>query len=107
MTNQHNDAAPWEEQLRQGLDTLADLGAEEPPNLADLQMLVVQVQREQRQQLLRDLSLFWLCGLTVLAVVFYLISRSPAYFVAIQGLALVGLAATGAGFLRSRKRVTE
>lgn len=107
MTDKRNPATPWEEQLREGLDALSDLGAEEPPNLADLQMLVVQVQREQRQQLLRDLTLFWLCGLTVLAVVFYLISRSTVYFVAIQGLALVGLAATGAGFLRSRKRVTE
>lgn len=107
MTDKRNDATRWEEQLRQGLDLLSDLGAEEPPNLADLQMLVVQVQREQRQQLMRDLALFWLCGLTVLAVIFYLVSRSPAYFMAIQGLALVGLAATGAGFLRSRKRVTE
>ena len=107
MTNDRKGAAPWEEQLRQGLDAIADQGAGDPPNLADLQMLVVQVQREQRQQLVRDLTLFWLGSLLVLGVVLYLFSRSPVYFMAIQAVAVVGPAAAGLIYLANRRRVTE
>lgn len=95
----------WEEQLRQGLDVLSDLGDEQPPNLAALQMLVADVQREQRRRLTRDLSLFWLCAASLLAVGLFVISRQPVYFLALQGLVLL---AAGATWLAgSRKRVTE
>lgn len=98
----------WEEQLRAGLDQLSDLGQEEPPNLADLQMLVVQVQREQKSRTLRDLALFWLCAVALLAGGLYAFSRQPTYFMLLQGAAMVGLVAAGAVHLgRERKRVTE
>jgi Na+/H+ antiporter NhaD/arsenite permease-like protein len=101
------DREPWEDALRQGLDAIADPGAEEPPNVAGLQMLVAQVQREQRRATLRDLALFWGCALVLLTAGLYAFSRQPGYFVALQGLAAVGLLAAAVLYLAQRKRVEE
>jgi hypothetical protein len=105
MTTGHKGPEPWEEHLRQGLDALSDLGDEQPPNLANLQMLVANVQQEQRRTTLRDLLLFWICALALLTGGLYAVSRQPAYFVALQGLVLVGAGA--AWFTGARRRVTE
>lgn len=94
----------WEEHLRQGLDAISDLGDEQPPDLANLQMLVADVSREQRRKTLRDLALFWLCASALLAGGLYAVSRQPVYFLALQGLVLL---AAGAAWLGGRRRVTE
>jgi len=94
----------WEEHLRQGLDTLSDLGDEQPPELANLQMLVADVQREQRRQTARDLALFWLCAVALLAGGLYAVSRQPVWFLVLQGMVLL---AAGAAWLGRRRRVTE
>ncbi|HWI53059.1 MAG TPA: YxlC family protein [Symbiobacteriaceae bacterium] len=94
----------WEEQIRQGLDRLADLGDEQPPELANLQMLVADVQRDQRRQTVRDLALFWLCAVALLTGGLYAVSRQPVYFLALQGLVLL---AVGVVWLGGRRRVTE
>jgi len=100
-------AEDWEKQLRDGLDAASDLGAQAPPNLADLQMLVVQVQQEQRAQTLRDLALFWGCAAILIAGGLYTLQRQPwAYLVFQVTLASVLLAVVGLGAAR-RKRVTQ
>jgi len=97
----------WEKQLKQGLDTLSDVSREEPPNLADLQMLVAQVQREQRQQTGRDLALFWLAALLTVSLAMFVFSQRPVYFLVFQGLVFVCLLGGGVVWLTGRKRVTE
>lgn len=105
MTTGQKGPEQWEDHLRQGLDALSDLGDEQPPNLADLQMLVASVQQEQRRTTLRELALFWICALALLSGGLYAVSRQPAYFLALQGLVLAG---AGAAWLTGgRRRVTE
>ncbi|HYF94646.1 MAG TPA: YxlC family protein [Symbiobacteriaceae bacterium] len=94
----------WEEHLRQGLDALSDLEGEQPPGLADLQMLVADVQRDQRRRTLRDLALFWLTAGALLTGGLYAVSRQPVYFLALQGLVLL---AAGAVWVGGRRRVTQ
>lgn len=98
-------AEPWEGQMRQGLDALSDLGGEQPPGIADLQMLVAQVQREQRARTLRDLLLFWLCGLLVLSVLYVLMTREPLAFLILQVAAVVVPLGALAVTLQGRKQV--
>jgi hypothetical protein len=103
-----NRPEPWEEQLRLGLDALSDHQREEPPNVADLQMLVAHVQQQQHRQLLWDLCWFWTCALLLLTGGIYLFARRPAYFVTLQAVAAAALVAAGAVYLsRERRRVTE
>ncbi|MDF2627156.1 MAG: hypothetical protein K0R39_987 [Symbiobacteriaceae bacterium] len=105
MTTGQKGPEQWEDHLRQGLDLLSDLGDEQPPNLANLQMLVASVQQEQRRTTLRDLALFWTCALALLSGGLYVVSRQPVYFLALQGLIFLG---AGAAWLSgSRRRVTE
>lgn len=105
MTTGQKGPEQWEDHLRQGLDALSDLGDEQPPNLANLQMLVASVQQEQRRTTLRDLMLFWVCALALLAGGLYAVSRQPVYFVALQGLVVLGAGAVW--FTGARRRVTE
>jgi hypothetical protein len=109
MTNGSGSDRPerWEADLRRGLDAISDLGDEQPPNLAALQMLVADVQREQRRRLVRDLVLFWACAAVILTGLLYALSRNPIYFLVLQGIAVVGTLAAGLGFVTARKRVTE
>lgn len=109
MSDKHrpSGAEPWEDQLRQGLDALSDLGGEQPPNIANLQMMVAQVQQEQRARTLRDLSLFWLCGLLVLGVLYVMITREPLAFLILQGMAVAVPLAALAVTLRGRKPVAH
>ncbi|HEY3366710.1 MAG TPA: YxlC family protein [Symbiobacteriaceae bacterium] len=95
----------WEAQLRAGLDAISDLNGEEPPRLETLQMLAVEVQREQRRETLRDLVRFWAVAVVILAGVLYPMSRQPVWFFIAQGVGLVGLLVSAAIF--GRKRVTE
>lgn len=95
----------WEESLRRGLDTVSDLSGEEPPRLETLQMLVTQVQREQRRQTVRDLLLFWAVAAVILSGVFYAMSRQPVWFFIAQGVILAGMVASAAVHMRGR--VTE
>ena len=104
MTQQRE---PWEEALRQGLDAMADLGAEEAPDVADLQLLVAQVQREQRRTTLRDLALFWGCALGLLAGGLSGFSRQPVYFFALQAGVTVALLAAALLHVGQRKRVGQ
>jgi hypothetical protein len=97
--------APWEEQLRQGLDLLSDPGAEAAPDVADLQLLVARVQAEQRQSVARDLILFWLCALAVLSGALYLFSREPVFFLALQAALAVCLISVGVVWAGARGRV--
>lgn len=99
-----NRPEEWEEHLRQGLDALSDLGEEQPPSLANLQMLVADVQREQRRSTLRDLALFWLCAVALLGGGLFVVSRQPVFFLALQGLVLL---AAGVAWVGARKLVTE
>lgn len=98
-------AEPWEEHLRHGLDALSDLGDEQPPNLAGLQMLVVQVQQEQRRQTLRDLALFWLCALLILGALYVVVARQPVYYLVAQGVTAAALAVAMVVHLQDGKRV--
>jgi hypothetical protein len=109
MTNWSGNDRPerWEAELRRGLDAISDLGDEQPPDIASLQMLVADVQREQRRHLVRDLVLFWACAAVILTALLYALSRNPVYFLVLQGIAVVGTLAAGLGFLTARKRVTE
>lgn len=84
-------SADWERKLKEGLDGLSDLGTEEPPTLAELQMLVLAIQREQRQQLVRDLTLFLLCAISFLGLAFYVVASRPIFFLVWQGGAVVAL----------------
>lgn len=95
-------AEPWEQQLRQALDAAADLGGEGPPSLADLQLFVVQVQREQRRQAARDLALFLPCAGALLAGALYAFYREPGLFLALQGAAAAALV-VGAGVWALRR----
>lgn len=76
--------APWEAELCGGLDRLSDLGGEEPPNVAALQMLVLHVQQESRRQTMRDLLLFWACAAAILSGVVYAMAALPLLFVLLQ-----------------------
>lgn len=105
--NEHDQNPAWEEQMRQGLDQLSDLGHEEPPNLAALQMLVVEVQAEQRRKLKADLLKFWGVGVTLLTFALAASAREPLYFLAWQGAAaLLGLVGALA-WSGTKKRVME
>lgn len=84
------DDRQWEELLRRGLDARSDLGDEQPPSVAGLQLLVAEVQREQRRQTARDLALFWLCGAVVVGGAVLLAVREPVYFLVWQGVAAAG-----------------
>lgn len=87
------DEAAWEAELAEALDQLSDLGAEAAPDVADLQMLVAQVQREERRKAVRDLLLFWACGLVVMGGVLYTLTARPGLFVALQIGAVLALGA--------------
>lgn len=103
-----NDQRPdWESQLRQGLDALSDTGQEEPPNVADLQMLVASVQAEQRQQLRSDLLKFWGVGVLLLTLALAISAQRPIYFIAWQGIATLLLIAWALAWRGGKKRVTE
>lgn len=105
--NEHDRNAEWEEQLRQGLDQLSDLNHEEPPNLAALQMLVVEVQAEQRRKLKADLLKFWGVGVTLLTFALAASARQPLYFLAWQGAAALLLLAGAFAWRGGKKRVME
>lgn len=107
MTSGPERPEQWEADLRRGLDALSDLGDEQPPDIAGLQMLVADVQREQRRTLVRDLLLFWGVAAVILTVVMYVSSRNPVFFLVLQGMAIVGMVAAGIGYLGVRKRVSE
>jgi hypothetical protein len=100
-------SGPWEDELRQGLDAMTDLGAEQPPNLADLQLMVAQVQAEQRRTAVRDLLLFWTVALVLLTGGLYLFSREPVFFLALQGVLAVAMVGAGLVWAGLRGRVTE
>jgi hypothetical protein len=101
------DEQDWEALLKRGLDQVADLGGEEPPDLAALQMLVADVQAEQRRELYRDLLAFWAVAAVLLTGIALALVRAPAGFLAFQGgVALVSLIGGWAWYTGSR-RVTE
>jgi type VI protein secretion system component VasF len=101
------DEKDWEALLRRGLDQVADLGGEEPPDLAALQMLVADVQAEQRRRLYRDLLAFWAVAAVLLAGLALALVREPAGFLAFQGVVAV-LSLIGAGvWYTGWRRVTE
>lgn len=104
MANSEQDQR-WQADLAHTLDQLAELGDEAPPNVADLQLLVLQVQREERRRATRDLLLFLGCAVAVVSGVLYTLTELPGLFLALQVgvvVALVALARRGTG---ARKRV--
>lgn len=88
--------SPWETELAQALDRLSDLGDEAPPNVAAIQMLVLEVQREERRKAARDLLLFLACAAIILSGVIYTLAERPGVFLALQAGALLALAAVAA-----------
>lgn len=97
----------WEALLKQGIDQLSDLGEEEPPNLAALQMLVADVQAEGRRKLYLDLLKFWAVAAVLLTGAAWALLREPVYFLLLQGVVAL-LSLVGAGlWYTSRKRVME
>lgn len=103
-----NEQLPaWERQLRQGLDAIADMSQEEPPNLADLQMLVADVQAEQRRQLGADLLKFWGVAAVMLSLALSASAHWPAYFLAWQAATALLLLVGALAWRSGRKRVVE
>lgn len=76
-----------EAELRRTLDELADLGAEQAPDLGALASLVAEVQREQRRATLRDLALFWSGAAVVLTAGLYAAAQHPTLFLLLQAFA--------------------
>lgn len=97
----------WEEQLRRGLDAMSDLGEEQPPDLAALQMLAASVLAEQRRKLTADLLRFWAVAVTLLCLALILASRRPVYFLVWQGAAALLLLIGALAWRGGRKRVIE
>lgn len=97
----------WERLLKRGLDQVADLGDEAPPELGALQMLVADVQAGQRRRLYADLLRFWAVAAVVLTGLAWALLRQPVFFLALQGV--VGLLSlVGAGLWHAGgRRVTE
>jgi hypothetical protein len=88
MANERQPGPGWEEELRQGLDTISHMDEEEaPPSLAALQMLVADVRREERRRVLRELTLFWACAAVLLAAAMAVLARRPLYFLGFEAAA--------------------
>lgn len=97
----------WEALLKQGLDQVADLKDEEQPDLAALQMLVADVQADQKRSLYADLFKFWAVAAVLLAGLAFALLREPVFFLAFQG-AVAFLSLAGAGlWYTGRRRVYE
>lgn len=102
----HGQPADWEALLRDGLDQMAAI-AEEPPQIAALQMLVADVQQAQRQQLRADLVKFGAVAVLLLSLLLWGFLRAPLSMLIAQG-SLAMLSLVGAGLWHAgRKRVME
>lgn len=97
----------WEALLKQGLDQVADLKDEEPPDLAALQMLVADVQADQRRTLYADLLRFWAVAAVVLAGLALAVLREPVFFLAFQGILGILALAGAALWYTGRRRAYE
>jgi hypothetical protein len=97
----------WADELRRGLAAVADLGDEQPPDLAALQLLVARVRAEQRRELRRDLLRFWGLAVLVLTGALVVVSRQPAWFLVGQALLAGVLLAVGVLAIFQGKRVVE
>lgn len=94
----------WEALLKEGLEQIANLDEEEPPNLAALQMLVVDVTAEQRRQLYADLLKFWAAAAVILAGLAWALLRQPVFFLALQGVVgFISLAGAGLWYANWRR----
>lgn len=101
---QKHDEKDWESLLKTGLDQVSDLGDEEPPNLASLQMLVSDVQAEQRRSLYADLLRFWAVAAVLLSALAWVWLRQPVFILALQGsVALLSLVGAGLWYLGGRR----
>lgn len=90
-------AEPWERLLRKGLDGLsAPVEEESPPDLGALIMLVEDVQRAQRQALMRDLLRFVAVAALVLFGGLWAMLQFPLYYLIVQAALAVVLAAGAA-----------
>lgn len=95
----------WEAALRRGLDQMADLGDESPPSVAELQLLVAEVQLVERRRALRELALFWGCAGVVLTALLYALAQRPVAFLAVQGAAGMLLLLGAGAWLGLRRQV--
>lgn len=99
-----NPPCDWERDLREGLDgLLKPMEEEAPPDVAALQMLVQQVQREQRRTLQRDLALYALISVAILVSTLYSLWQYPVYYLIAQVILGISLMA-GALIWRSEGR---
>ncbi|MBD2864340.1 YxlC family protein [Paenibacillus oceani] len=77
--------------IKQELDKMERWTDPNTPNTIWFERLVVAGKREARRKLIRDLILFWLAGLGVLAVYGAISFGRPAVFIAIQLLAIAAV----------------
>ncbi|PZD95689.1 hypothetical protein DNH61_14325 [Paenibacillus sambharensis] len=64
------------------------------PSSAWFEELALEGRRSARRKLQRDLAIFWLTGGIILSVLMLVLSSNVIWFIALQGLALIG----GTGF---------
>ncbi|MEF3307995.1 YxlC family protein [Paenibacillus sp. GYB004] len=77
--------------IKRELDKMERWTDPNTPNTIWFERLVVAGKREARRKLIRDLILFWLAGLGVLAVYGAISFGRPAVFIAIQLLAIAAV----------------
>jgi hypothetical protein len=96
MTRRENERPEaLERDLREGMAYLLNgMEKESPPDVAALQMLVQQVQREQQEALRRDLTRFALAAVVILCIGLFGFLQFPTYYLIAQGVLGTVLLAT-------------
>lgn len=96
-----------ERRLRDGLRTLSESVAGEPPSAAALVRLVERVRREERHREARELAQFLACAAVVVSGGLLLLTQRPIYYLALQAVLALPLALGAVVWSGRRKRVME
>ena len=100
-----NKDLKWEQELKDSLDKLDGWFPHQTPSVVELERIVRIEQKERKRKLITDLILFWLVGVSAIAIAMVGLKQNPMLFIGAQICAFLGFPFLLFIQFKKRKRV--